>query len=79
MESYNLPHFPVEHSSIHLAFFRNVTNSADLRKRLVAAATMEGSEGDVERDILDYAFIEANMVSFELSSAYVLVLTARCH
>lgn len=63
MESYHLSQFPVDHSSVHLAFFKNVTNSADLRKRLVAAATMEGEEGDKERDLLDYAFVEANMVS----------------
>lgn len=63
MESYHLSQFPVDHSSVHLAFFKNVTNSADLRKRLVAAATMEGEEGDRERDLLDYAFVEANMVS----------------
>ncbi|KAG7529522.1 hypothetical protein FFLO_05590 [Filobasidium floriforme] len=62
MESYHLSHFPVDHSSVHLAFFKNVTNSADLRKRLVAAATMEGEEGDRERDLLDYAFVEANMI-----------------
>jgi EKC/KEOPS complex subunit CGI121/TPRKB len=76
MESYNLPHFPVEHSSIHLAFFKNVTNSADLRKRLVAAATMEGSEGDAERDVLDYAFIEANMVSLGWCLSWVAKLIA---
>jgi hypothetical protein len=63
MESYHLSQFPVDHSSVHLAFYKNVTNSADLRKRLVAAATMEGEEGDRERDLLDYAFVEANMVS----------------
>ncbi|KAH8083561.1 CGI-121-domain-containing protein [Filobasidium floriforme] len=62
MESYHLSQFPDDHSSVHLAFFKNVTNSADLRKRLVAAATMEGEEGDQERDLLDYAFVEANMI-----------------
>jgi len=76
MESYNLPHFPVEHSSIHLAFFKNVTNSADLRKRLVAAASMEGPEGDAERDVLDYAFIEANMVSPGWCCIWVAMLIA---
>jgi hypothetical protein len=63
MESYHLSQFPVDHSSVHLAFFKHVTNSADLRKRLVAASSMEGEEGDRERDLLDYAFVEANMVS----------------
>jgi EKC/KEOPS complex subunit CGI121/TPRKB len=63
MESYHLPQFPSSYSSIHIALFKDVKNSASLRKRLVAASTMEGSEGDQERDKLDYAFIEGNMVS----------------
>ncbi|KAJ9106678.1 hypothetical protein QFC20_004009 [Naganishia adeliensis] len=62
MESYILPNFPREFSSIHLCLFQNVTNSASLRTRLVQAATMEGAEGDVARDELDYGFVEASMV-----------------
>lgn len=62
MESYILPNFPREFSSIHLCLFQNVTNSASLRTRLVQAATMDGAEGDVARDELDYGFVEASMV-----------------
>ena len=76
MESYELSQFPVDHSTVHLAFFKNVTNSADLRKRLVAAASMEGPEGDAERDVLDYAFIEANMVSPGWCCIWVAMLIA---
>lgn len=59
MESYQ---FPLHQASVHIALFHNVANAAQLRSRLVSASTMEGPEGDKERDLLDYAFIEANMV-----------------
>ncbi|GHJ88596.1 hypothetical protein NliqN6_4998 [Naganishia liquefaciens] len=62
MESYILPNFPPEYSSIHLCLFQNVTNSASLRTRLVQAATMEGAEGDEARDAMDFGFVEASMV-----------------
>jgi EKC/KEOPS complex subunit CGI121/TPRKB len=62
MESYLLPNFPHELSSIHLCLFHNVTNSASLRTRLVEAATMPGAEGDDARDMLDYGFVEGSMV-----------------
>lgn len=62
MESYILPNFPREISSIHLCLFHNVTNSASLRTRLVEAATMEGEQGDKARDEMDYGFVEASMV-----------------
>ncbi|KAJ9097666.1 hypothetical protein QFC21_004703 [Naganishia friedmannii] len=61
MESYILPNFPREFSSIHLCLFQNVTNSASLRARLVEAATMEGEQGDRARDEMDYGFVEASM------------------
>lgn len=62
MESYSLPNFPHEFSSIHLCLFHNVKNAASLRTRLVAAATMPGTEGDEARDELDFGFVEASMV-----------------
>ncbi|KAJ9118927.1 hypothetical protein QFC24_005892 [Naganishia onofrii] len=63
MESYILPNFPREVSSIHLCLFQNVTNSASLRTRLVEAATMEGEQGDKARDEMDYGFVEASMIA----------------
>ncbi|KAI5455168.1 hypothetical protein NCC49_002437 [Naganishia albida] len=62
MESYSLPNFPHEFSSIHLCLFHNVKNAASLRTRLVAAATMPGTEGDEARDELDFGFVEASMI-----------------
>ncbi|KAJ9123927.1 hypothetical protein QFC22_000718 [Naganishia vaughanmartiniae] len=62
MESYILPNFPREFSSIHLCLFQNVTNSASLRTRLVEAATMQGEQGDAARDEMDYGFVEASMI-----------------
>jgi hypothetical protein len=70
MESYILPNFPREFSSIHLCLFQNVTNSASLRTRLVQAATMEGEKGDEERDVMDFGFVEASMVRFRVFVRY---------
>jgi len=50
-------------STVHLALFNNVTNSSTLRQRLINASTLaDDDEGERERSIVDYAFIDAAMV-----------------
>ncbi|KAF7297097.1 hypothetical protein MIND_00942600 [Mycena indigotica] len=62
MESYQLLHLPPELSHIHIALYTNVSNSAVLKKRLIAAASAEGEEGERERDAVNFAFIDARLV-----------------
>jgi EKC/KEOPS complex subunit CGI121/TPRKB len=62
METYTLPYMPTELSQIHVRLFKNVSNAKDLRAGLIAAATMEGEAGDLERDKYDYCFVEAKTV-----------------
>ncbi|WWC60389.1 uncharacterized protein I303_102961 [Kwoniella dejecticola CBS 10117] len=62
MESYNLPSFPSEYSSIHICLFSNVTNSAEIKKRLVQAAITQGEEGDQLRREVDFGFLEADVL-----------------
>lgn len=52
---------PIAHASISL--YTNVTNSKDLRKRLVEVSMMEGEAGDKARNEMDYALIEGSLVS----------------
>lgn len=62
MESYNYTQFPDDASNVHVALFTNVSNAADLRNRLVQASTMQGEDGEAERQAVDFAFIDATLV-----------------
>lgn len=74
METFRLPYLPDELSTIHIALFRDVQNSKAIRSALIAAATTEGPEGDLERDRYDFCFLEAKTVrskcSFQSSVAF---------
>ena len=49
-------------SHVHVVLFRNVSNSADLKNRIIAASTAEGEEGEKEREAVNFAFIDARLV-----------------
>jgi len=61
LEVYRCPEFiyPV----IYAAKFKHVKNAGAIRERIVKASTMEGPEGDKERDAVNFAFINAKLVS----------------
>lgn len=63
METHTYPHFPSEVSKVHLGLYCNVSNAAELKKRLVTAATLAGEDGEREREAVNYAFIDATLVS----------------
>lgn len=63
MERYAYPQFPQEVSAVHVALLQDVQNVASLRARLIKAASMAGPEGDVEREAVNFAFIDARLVS----------------
>lgn len=63
MESYRHAHFPPELSVVYIALYTAVTNAALLRARIIKAATGIGEEGDRERDAVNFAFIDARLVS----------------
>jgi len=61
MESFKLDYAD---STVHLALFQRVSNSKELRSRLISASTLPDDEhGNQERATVDYAFIDAAMVS----------------
>ena len=59
MESFAYPHFS---STVHVALFVNVTNAAKLRARIVRASTLQGPEGEEEREAVNFAFVDARLV-----------------
>ncbi|KAG8808728.1 hypothetical protein FRC18_004881 [Serendipita sp. 400] len=60
MEVYHIPHFG---ASVHTALFHDVSNASALRSRLVAASTMQGEEGVMERGAVNFAFIDARLIT----------------
>lgn len=59
MESFDYPQFS---STVHLALFNHVTNAAKLKARIVRASTLEGAEGQAEREAVNFAFVDARLV-----------------
>ncbi|KAI0693469.1 kinase binding protein CGI-121-domain-containing protein [Cytidiella melzeri] len=62
IQVYHYPQFPQSQATVHIALFSNVKNAAQLRTRLIQAATMQGPEGDVEREAVNFAFIDARLI-----------------
>ncbi|KAI0751694.1 CGI-121-domain-containing protein [Daedaleopsis nitida] len=62
MQSFRYAHLPPEFSTVHLALFKHVANSAQLRSRIVRASQLEGPDGDAEREAVNFAFIDARLI-----------------
>ncbi|PIL36534.1 hypothetical protein GSI_00223 [Ganoderma sinense ZZ0214-1] len=62
MQTFRYPHFPPELSTVHVALFNTVTNSADIRSRIIRASQLQGPDGDTERNALNFAFIDARLI-----------------
>ena len=76
MESFTLAHVPQDLSVVYTALYTSVTNSAEIRKRIVAAATAEGEAGDRGREAVDFAFIDAKLVSLLILSSKACKIAA---
>ncbi|KAF9563355.1 CGI-121-domain-containing protein [Agrocybe pediades] len=66
MESLHYPQFDPEHSHVHVALLRGVTNAAALKSRIIAASTTEGEFGEKEREAVNFAFIDARLITSKL-------------
>jgi hypothetical protein len=62
MESFSFPFLPASYSAVHVALFTEIKNAVPLRRRIIDAATMNGEEGDREREAVNFAFINARLV-----------------
>ena len=63
MQSFVYDNFPSEISNVHFALITNVDNASQIRSRIISAATEAGPEGDKERAAVNFAFVEATLVS----------------
>lgn len=63
MERLEFAYHPEEISVGHIAFFTEVANATRLKERLLASLQLQGPEGEQERAILNFAFIDAKAVS----------------
>ncbi|KAJ8592154.1 CGI-121-domain-containing protein [Rhizopogon salebrosus TDB-379] len=61
MDTYYYTHF--NHAVVHVALFNDVTNSAAIRSRIIQAARIPGVDGDTEREAINFAFIDARLIS----------------
>lgn len=61
METYYYSQF--NHAVVHVALFDDVTNSAAIRSRIIQAARIIGVDGDTEREAINFAFIDARLIS----------------
>ncbi|KAF8554973.1 CGI-121-domain-containing protein [Imleria badia] len=76
LEVYRCPEFI--HPIVFAAKFKHVKNAGAIRERIVKAATTVGPEGDKERDAVNFAFINATLITspLHLQTAAVQALFA---
>jgi len=67
MESLDYPQFS---STVHLALFNHVTNAAKLKARIVRASTLEGTDGQAEREAVNFAFVDAQLVRHVIKAVH---------
>ncbi|KAI6099057.1 kinase binding protein CGI-121-domain-containing protein [Pisolithus sp. B1] len=63
METYRYPQFD---AVVYAAKFKDVKNAEALRSRIVKAASLDGAEGEAERDAINFAFVEAKLITSSL-------------
>jgi len=60
MEVYDYPQFSLQAAA---CLFTDVKNGPEIRKKIVEAATCRGEEGEALRDAVNFAFVDARLVS----------------
>lgn len=60
MEVFNYPQFGLQAA---ICLFTDVKNGPEIRNKIVEAATCNGEDGEALRDAVNFAFIDARLVS----------------
>ena len=60
MEVYDYPQFSLQAA---VSLFTNINNGLEIRKKIVEAATCQGEEGEALRNAVNFAFVDAKLVS----------------
>ncbi|RDB15625.1 hypothetical protein Hypma_004011 [Hypsizygus marmoreus] len=66
IETFTFPQFSPDRSVVHVGLYTNIKNAAGLRKRIIGAAGMQGEEGDREREAVNFAFVDARLITSRL-------------
>ncbi|EPS94995.1 hypothetical protein FOMPIDRAFT_1033083 [Fomitopsis schrenkii] len=79
METFHYAHLPDNLAHVHLALFHDVSNAAQIRQRIVRASQLEGPDGDKEREAVNFAFVDARLITSLLhlqTAVYQAILAA---
>ncbi|KAG9050889.1 hypothetical protein FS837_001543 [Tulasnella sp. UAMH 9824] len=79
LEAYSYPHLSNELSKVFVGLLVNVKNSSAIRSRIIAASTAAGEAGDIEREAVNFAFIDARTLTSRehlLAALYVALVAA---
>ena len=60
MEVYDYPQFSLQAA---ICLFTDVKNGPEIRRKIIEAATCQGEEGETLRDAVNFAFVDAKLVS----------------
>lgn len=65
MDAFIFPHLHSDKSTAYFALFRNVENASSLRQRIIKVSTLTNADerAQEERDAVNFAFIDARLVS----------------
>jgi EKC/KEOPS complex subunit CGI121/TPRKB len=59
----NFPNFKRARSKVFIALCKNVSNVTEVKTRIVSASITEGEAGEREREAVNFAFVNARLVS----------------
>ncbi|KAG8893791.1 hypothetical protein FRC01_013349, partial [Tulasnella sp. 417] len=59
LEAYSYPHLSNDLSRVFVGLLVDVKNASSIRSRIIAASTAAGEAGDIEREAVNFAFIDA--------------------
>ncbi|KAI0922299.1 hypothetical protein AcW2_007031 [Taiwanofungus camphoratus] len=79
METYHYSHFPAEVACVYITLFTNVSNASQLRSRIIRASLMQGDEGDLEREAVNFAFIDARLICSVLHLQTAIIQAILAH
>lgn len=76
MEYFSFAQFPPGRSIVGAALYTEVTNAAAIRRRIIEAAVAQGEEGELEREAVNFAFIDARLVGDPIYASHPAILRA---
>ncbi|KZT13190.1 CGI-121-domain-containing protein, partial [Laetiporus sulphureus 93-53] len=79
MQTFRYAYFPADVCTVHVALFADVANAAAVRARIIRASITEGQEGEHEREAVNFAFVDARLISSPLHLQTAIVQAILAH